>query len=267
MSDLALLGAISYGENLALRDLFYRHGNRVYRILRGAGNIDRRNLTEAVKETFLLIARSTKLFDERCSVAGWVVRVAFRMATRFPRADSGRAIVQRGDDDRSEIHAAVLRLVHPEGEAEDTPLEAAIALLPSGPRKAIVLIDCEGMSDLEASDALRVPARVVWRWVSEARWRLAPLRAGRPGLHLLARAGRSVTTGIFCPPLWKVNRAILDPVPRIGWHLSTCAYCQREHAVLTEISARLASLPRREVSGATMDGIVVSVLSARLEPF
>jgi len=246
MTDRELLLAIGLGENTALRDLFYRHGNRVYRVLRYGCNVDPACASEAVRDAFLGIGRSASQCDERTTVSGWIVRVALKVAARFPAAESVVSGQGRSGDDQSPIHSAVLRLLEAESERQgDTPLEAEIARLPPGPRMAAVLIDHEGMSEFEVSDALGVSVRSVWRWVSDARWRLAPTRPGRPGLHLLARAGKSIRSGSWCPSLWKINRAIGDSAPRIAWHLSSCVDCQREHAVLARISQRLASLPRR----------------------
>jgi hypothetical protein len=144
-------------------------------------------------------------------------------------------------------------------------LEEKRASLPRGPRLASALVERETMNELEVSQALGVTVRVVWRWVSEARWALAPVPSKRPKFHRLARVGRAVRTGRVCPPAWELARAVSkDLVPRVGWHLSACLVCGWEYAVLLGVSERLAALPRHEMSDAARDAVAVSLLAAPL---
>jgi DNA-directed RNA polymerase specialized sigma24 family protein len=253
VSDFELLGAVRAGDNAALRDLFRRHGDRVYRVLRSDCGVGPRWAPRGVRDTFLAIWSSPARFDGRHSVAGVIVRAALRLGALGPSFEPRLAQGARRATEVDQTPEVV------------TALEATVAALPWGQRMATVLLEREVMTEGEISDALRVPERVVWRWISDARHQLAVAGAVRPPAVGLARVGRSVATARLCPPLWKINRAVsTDLTAQIGAHLSACPSCTRELAILTGVSAWLANLPRREMTDEARDEVAVSLLAAPL---
>jgi DNA-directed RNA polymerase specialized sigma24 family protein len=262
-TDFELLAAVRSGDNGALRDLFYRHGNRVHRILLLDCGVEARRVSRAVRDTFLLIWRSASQFDARCSVAAWIVRAAMRVGSL---GSSSYRIATDGDLLAESIPGFARRAFDDDRTPQVlTTLEERVAALPRGPRMAAVLLEREMMTEVEVSESLAVSPRVVWRWVSEARRALAPLAFKRRKLHRLARWVRAVRRGRLCPPAWKLDCAIsTELIPRVGWHMSACISCAREYAILRGVSERLAFLPRHEMSDSVRDAVAVSLLTAPL---
>jgi DNA-directed RNA polymerase specialized sigma24 family protein len=264
-TDLQLLAAVRAGDNTALRDLFYRHGNRVHRVLHVDCGVESRWAARAVRDTFLRIARPVTRFDERWPVAGWIVRTALSLGVR---ASSLYPPPSRSDPVPGDAIAPprAERLVEPDATPEViTALEETIASLSRGPRLAAALVEREKMSEADVTHALGVRVRVLWRWVSQARTAVAPVTSARPRSRGLARVKRAVRTGRLCPPAWQLQRAVsLELDSRMGWHLSACTSCSNEYAHLAGLSARLSSLPRHEMVDAVRDAIAISLLAAPL---
>jgi DNA-directed RNA polymerase specialized sigma24 family protein len=239
VKDIDLLRTARRGDNAALCNLFYRHGDRAYRLLRYDSRMDVRSAAAGVRDAFLELARVP--CDKRCSVRGWIMRAAV-----------GAAVRARG--------------APPLGRMEElTPLETRISAMPRGPRFAAVLIEREVLTEVEVSDALGVSIPIVWQWVGEARCELRPLPLDRSHRRVLGRVGWLVRTGRWCPSFWTLNRAVTEELPpRVGWHLSACVECAREYAILTGVSSRLWGLPRHEMSGPLRDEVAVSLLAAPL---
>jgi DNA-directed RNA polymerase specialized sigma24 family protein len=217
-----------------------------------------------VRDTFLRVWRSARRFDDKVSVAAWIVRAALRVGSLGPSL-----YAVEGPDPEAE--SGPDGIVAGRASADDlTPelvtfLEERLAALPRGPRLAAALVEREGMNELDVAQALDVSVPDVWRWVGEARWALAPDTPKRPRFRRLARVGRAVRTGRVCPPPWKLVRSVsVEVVPRVGWHLSACMVCARDFALLDGVSERLASLPRHEMSDAARDAVAVSLLAAPL---
>jgi DNA-directed RNA polymerase specialized sigma24 family protein len=239
VNDVDLLRAARHGDNAALCNIFYRHGDRVYRLLRFDSGMDVRSAAAGVRDAFLQVARIP--CHQRCTVRGWIMRAALGVGAHAREAPS----LGRMD--------------------ELTPLETRISAMPRGPRFAAVLIERESLSEVEASDALGVPVPIVWQWVGEARCELRPPSLEWRHRRVLGRVGSLVRTGRWCPSFWMLNRAITEELPpRVGWHLSACEDCAREHAILTGVSSRLWGLPRYEMSAALRDEVAVSLLAAPL---
>jgi DNA-directed RNA polymerase specialized sigma24 family protein len=260
--DLDLLARIGRGDNGSLRDLFYQHGDRIYRIFRYECGFSRATAAEAVRDAFLRVWRSAERFDDGCSAVGWLVRAALNAneldwslheAPTEPRppGDAGLATIDEPPEQTPEVF---------------TDLEASLAALPWRPRIATALLERESMTENEIADALAVPTRVVWRWVSIGRMALAPLSEARRLLDLPTRVGRALRSGRWCPPSWKLNRTVSTELDRkTGWHISGCAECAVHHAILVRVSIRLSDLPRREMSPAARDDVAVSLLAAPVE--
>jgi len=253
-TDLELLCLVSMGDNAALRDLFYRHGDLVFRILRTDHGFDTPVASQLARDTFLEVSRSGSGFDARHSVVGWIVRTALRVGARgrFGRGVSRSyvALLFRGVDANGSVGEAIT-------------LEECVAALPWRIRMATVLVDRERLNTETAADALGVKPCVLWRWVAKGRSKTRPVGVEQGAAYCANRFHRALKTGRLCPPAWLLNQAASSEVtPRIGWHLSACPHCARELAELTQISDRLASLPRPKMGAALKNEIAGSLLTA-----
>lgn len=253
-SDLELLCLVSMGDNAALRDLFYRHGDLVFRVLRTEHGFDTPVAGRLVRDTFLEVSRSGGAWDPRHRVVGSIVRTALKVGARgaFDRGVSppDMALLCRDVDANGSVGEAIT-------------LEECVAALPWRIRMATVLVDRERLNAETAADALGIKPRVLWRWVAKGRWKTRPVRVEQGADYRANRFRRALTTGRLCPPAWLLNQAASSEItPRIGWHLSTCPDCTRELAELTQISERLASLPRPKMSAALKNEIAGSLLTA-----
>jgi DNA-directed RNA polymerase specialized sigma24 family protein len=264
LTDLELLRAARRGDNRALCDLHYRHGDRLYRVLKYDCEVDHRALTSVLQATFLEIWRPTIPPRRGLSVSGWIVRAAIRAGKSARRSARTRPRDPVFDPSAGRVSPSEA----PANLLEDlTPLEAAIFGMPWGRRLAIALIERESMTDVEVSDALGVSIRRVWRWVDEARRQLQHATASGDSHGLRRRLGRLARTGRWCPPGWVLNRAVTATLPaRVGWHLSACIHCSRAFSTLTRISVRIQGLPRHEMGARLRNEVTVSLLAAPLAP-
>jgi RNA polymerase sigma-70 factor (ECF subfamily) len=257
LTDLELMMGVRCGDNAALRDLFYRHGERVYRLFRSDYALDRTFAVQVVQDTFIGIWRTARAFDERCAVAGWIVRSALRLGIN---ASLLRGIPPRVTSNPGNVFA--IRRASEQTPEVVTELEAQVGALRWGPRIATVLLERERMSEAEIADALALSPRAVWTLVSTARAELGQRPRRSFGSGVLRGIGRAVRTGRLCPPLWKLNRAVANDLDNVGWHLGGCMECSREYAILVGVSTRLTDLPRHEMPPDARDRIAVALLAA-----
>ena len=252
-SDFELLCLVSMGDNAALRDLFYRHGDLVFRVLRIDHGFDTPVASRLTRDTFLEVSRSGGAWDPSHRVGGWILRTALRVGARGAFAGG----VSPCDEARS------FRDLDANGSVgEAIALEESVAALPWKVRMATVLVDRERLNEETAADALGVKPRALWRWVAKGRWRTRPLRF-QQGPAYANRLRRALTTGRLCPPAWLLSQAASSEItPRIGWHLAACPDCSHELAELMRISACLASLPRPKMSVALKNEIAAGLLTA-----
>jgi DNA-directed RNA polymerase specialized sigma24 family protein len=259
-SDLQLLAGVSLGDNRALRELFDRYGDRVFRILKSDCGLETRSASRAVRDVFLLVSRSTRHFDKTDAVAGWIVRLTLNVGLLAPKR------LEPASRSSSEPEANV-----ESGATDRTPemvtaFESKVAALPFRLRVALTLVERESMNEMEIAAALRIRTSTVWRRVSEANRALIPQGSARQLLTGLTRLRRSLSHAKLCPALWRINRAISVAFePRVGWHISSCRDCARESAVLAGLSARLSGLPRHQLDDDVRNEIAVSLLAVSLK--
>jgi RNA polymerase sigma-70 factor (ECF subfamily) len=171
-SDEDLVTECAGGDNSALAELFRRHGDRVYRILRRLGHVEPRDLEDMVQATFVAVKRSAGRFGARSAVATWIIGIALKVARHH----------ERGRDRHRVAMAAVAESQvssdgrDPEAQASQRQLlrrlEAALEELPPDLRTVFALCDLEGLRGVDVARALAVPEGTVWRRLHEARTRL-----------------------------------------------------------------------------------------------
>lgn len=179
--DPELLRGVAQGDVGCLGELYDRHARAVWRAVRLtlAGSDD---VEDVVHAMFLSLPRIAPSYDGRAECAGWLCGIAVRLALRHRR---GVGRFRRMLDSFS--HAVIARSPRdPErsaSEQEEVALvERALAGLSAKKRAVLVLVEFEGLTSEEASEALDVPASTVRTRLLHARRDLhaALNRGGKP---------------------------------------------------------------------------------------
>ena len=175
VADDALVRAIGVGDRWAIRVLFDRHKNRVFRfILRMVR--DRALAEDLLNDVFLDVWLRADLFAGRSSVSTWLLGIARHKALT---ALAARHPVQLDDE-------VALNIVDPApdperelaGKQRATLLRRAIDSLAAHHREIIDLVYDQGKSIAEIAELLRIPANTVKTRMFYARQRLAALVHG-----------------------------------------------------------------------------------------
>jgi RNA polymerase sigma factor (sigma-70 family) len=178
MADERLLARfVANGDPSAFELLVWRHGSLVYgtcrRVLGNAHTAE-----DAFQATFLALARKPRAVRSGAALAGWLHRVALRVANKL-RASQARR-------NRAEQSAAQAYAVTP-NHVEQTELVAIvdeeIDHLPDRLRRAVVLCYLDGRTTEQAAQMLGCPRGTVLSRLSTARERLRG-RLTRRGLAL-----------------------------------------------------------------------------------
>jgi RNA polymerase sigma-70 factor (ECF subfamily) len=173
VTDAALFEAMAAGDLGPLGVLFDRYHEDVrqllMRIAPGSPDVD-----DLVQETFLTAAKIAGSYDGRAVARPFLIGIAVqhlrrrrRTVKRFHGLLEAFGVAptpkQRDPEDATLL-------------AEDeTRLRAAIARLPEDHRIALVMVEWNGMSGVEAAKILGTPVGTVWRWLHEARVELRRL--------------------------------------------------------------------------------------------
>lgn len=160
--DSALLRAARSGDLDAFEILVRRHTPAVYaHALRFFGNAHAAE--DVVQEVWIKVFRSLSTFDERASLSTWLFRVTRNACLDAVRAGKRRPVTL----DPFDAMAAPGNLA--DEVALSTSLEQAIAALPPEDRDAFSAVALFGLTYLEASVSLGVPAGTVKSRVFRAR--------------------------------------------------------------------------------------------------
>lgn len=182
------------GNQQAFSHLVGRHGGMVLRICRRISGGDPHAAEDAAQDVFLMLASRANALKTRMSVAGWLYRTAWHVATRQrrnlalrddheTRAGIERAVTaSAGDDAKDPIPFAVAS-----SEPSDA-LSRALSNLPENYRNALVLHHVSGYTVEEAAQMLGVKVRTAAAWMSRGRSMM------RDRLEVLVVGGVSVQT-------------------------------------------------------------------------
>jgi RNA polymerase sigma-70 factor (ECF subfamily) len=194
-ADDTLVRAIGAGDRSAMRVLFARHKNRVFRfILRMVR--DRALADDLLNDVFLVVWQRATSFAGRSSVSTWLLGIARHKALtalaarRTEPLDDATDIVDPAPDPE---HALA-------GKQRAALLRGAIHWLSPTHREIIDLVYDQGRSIAEIAELLHIPPNTVKTRMFYARQHLAALlrdgaRAARPTTAIRAcRAHRSMKT-------------------------------------------------------------------------
>ena len=167
-SDAALLHRfVAASDEEAFAGLVARHGPMVLAVCRGMLR-DPADAEDAFQATFLVLVRRAGSIWVDDSLGGWLYRVAHRVALRANADARKRKARERQGVEMDAIAG------RDEG-ARDRPgaeLHAEIARLPEALRRALVLCDLEGMTQVEAARLLHCGEATLRRRLAGARERL-----------------------------------------------------------------------------------------------
>jgi RNA polymerase sigma-70 factor (ECF subfamily) len=165
-SDPELLAAVAAGELGALGVLFDRYHEDVRQfLLRTAHAAD---VDDLVQETFLTTARAAGSYDGRDLARPFLIGVAAQLLRRRRRtlARLRNLLTTFGEAPQSPAPDPADALLAAESDAA---VRAAVERLPEDQRIALVMVEWNGMSGVEAARALGVPPGTLWRWLHDAR--------------------------------------------------------------------------------------------------
>jgi RNA polymerase sigma factor (sigma-70 family) len=195
LSDASLLDRFaSERDEDAFAAIVARHGPMVLCVCLGLVR-EQADAEDAFQATFLILARRVRSLRVRGSLGGWLHRVAHRVAVRANALAARRRSRERlgVQMDAIEAQGAMTR------DPWVSELHEAIARLPDAFRRAVVLCDLEGMTQVEAARALGCGEATLRRRLAGAHERLR-MRLRRQGF-----------AGALCPFEMPLVRA--EPVP------------------------------------------------------
>jgi RNA polymerase sigma factor (sigma-70 family) len=163
------------GDQQAFSHLVARHGPMVLRICRRIFGGDPHGAEDAAQEVFLMLASRANALKTRMSVAGWLYRTSWHIATRHRRNVAVRsdhetlAGIERvtsagaGDESKEPIPFALVS-----SELSDA-LGRALGNLPENYRNALVLHHVAGYTVEETAGMMGVKTGTAAAWMSRGR--------------------------------------------------------------------------------------------------
>ncbi|QEH36031.1 ECF RNA polymerase sigma factor SigW [Aquisphaera giovannonii] len=197
LTDGELLGRFASGrDDRAFAAIVDRHGPMVLRVCRGVLG-DRHEAEDAAQAAFLVLARRAGSIERRGSAAGWLYRVARRIAVRS-RVASAR---------RREVEALAGGARPPSGAdgAQDVPaaeLHEELDRLPERYRAPLVLCYLEGLTHEQAASRLGCPRRTVETRLARGRARLRETLLRRGVVPSAALVAASLAAIPEAPAAW-----------------------------------------------------------------
>lgn len=165
------------GDRVAFGRMVERHQDMVYRLCRRYLASEADDLTQ---ETFVRAFVERERYDARYPLAPWLATVARRLCLDRLR---------RKKPEAGSHELAVESLAHDAGAERDASareqlarVEGALNALSEGPREAVWLYHCEGLSYADIARVLGVPIGTVMTWLHRARQRLTAA-ANPPGAN------------------------------------------------------------------------------------
>jgi RNA polymerase sigma factor (sigma-70 family) len=197
MPDRELLARfVNASDQAAFELIVWRHGGMVLDVCRRLLRQDC-DVEDAFQATFLVLVRKAGSIHKGTALAGWLYRVAYRIAQRA-RVDAARR--QRREDPWEEPDE-----LPADPEFLEEPLSPVIteelSRLPAHYRDPLVLCCLEGRTNAEAAKALGCPAGTVYSRLARGREKLRA-RLARRGVTVSAGAlaallaGREATAGV-----------------------------------------------------------------------
>jgi RNA polymerase sigma-70 factor (ECF subfamily) len=172
LTDAELLTRHTNGDPHAFSEIVKRHRDRMWAVaLRTLGDSD--EAADAVQDAFVSAYRKADSFRGEAAVTTWLHRIVVNACLDRMRRKSVRPVA---DDEL--IEAAERDTPMPDQTSErevSMEVSAALKLLPSDQRAALVLVDMMGYSVEDAAHVLQVPSGTVKSRCARGRAKLAPI--------------------------------------------------------------------------------------------
>jgi RNA polymerase sigma factor (sigma-70 family) len=209
----------SHGDQAAFELLLRRHGplvcNVCWRILGNSHDVE-----DALQATWLVLVRKAGSLGQQVSIAGWLHRVAYRIAIRA----RAKQALSRGPKEAPEEQEIGSVDADPADREMHAILHEEVNRLPEKYRMPILLCDLEGKTHVQAADELRWPLGTLH----------CRVRRGREQLKTrLTRRGLTVSAGLLAALL---TEEIAVARPALALHTSIRA------AASLKVSTRAALL-------------------------
>jgi RNA polymerase sigma-70 factor, ECF subfamily len=178
LSDDALIAASAKGDRAALGTLFDRHHECVRTFLFHLIRCDETELDDLVQNTFLVVQRSAHRFQHRSQVKTWILGIARNVARHEARARARRdkISIELVRNPSSAQPDAVDEQIDRKQRLDR--LRTALGELSPKLREVFVLVYIQGLTDLEAADALGIRQGAVWKRLHDARVKLHEMIRG-----------------------------------------------------------------------------------------
>ena len=191
LSDAQLLERfLGQGDAEAFEALVARHGPMVLSVCRAILR-DPHDAEDAFQATFLVLVKNGGMIRGRDALAGWLHRVAHRVAIQANTAAARRRTLER----KVGQMAVAASTNGPAASNDLLPaLHEEIARLPEKYRLAVVHCDLEGMTQAQAAGQLHWSERTIHHRLAEGRARLKRRLARRglaPGVATLGAVFRA----------------------------------------------------------------------------
>ncbi len=183
LTDRELLSAHCAGDADAFGELFRRHKDRMWAVaLRTCG--DRELASDCLQDAFLAAFRRADSFRGDSAVTTWLHRIVVNACLdRLRRRKPTSQLPEYDLADRHDEHASTEVRID---------IRNALAALPEGQRMALVLIDMQGLSVVEAAEILEVAEGTIKSRCARGRATMAELL----GLTVTSRGpGPDASTG------------------------------------------------------------------------
>ena len=160
LNDERLMAAVKAGCVVAFDVLYGRYRHRAHRVARSVCG-DEGRAQEAVQETFMSIWRTRVHYEDRRSVAPWLLTVARNRAIDVARRNQPHA-VHRAVEERLESVAAA-GIIDEQVVATERAdhLLSALAQLPGAQREVIMLAFYAQLTHAEIAERLELPLGTV----------------------------------------------------------------------------------------------------------
>jgi RNA polymerase sigma-70 factor, ECF subfamily len=172
VSDADLLTRHIAGDPHAFSEIVKRHRDRMWAVaLRTLGDPD--EAADAVQDAFVSAYRKAGSFRGEAAVTTWLHRIVVNACLDRMRRKSVRPVA---DDELVEAAERDAPVLDQTAEREvSMEVSAALKLLPSDQRAALVLVDMMGYSVDDAAQVLEVPSGTVKSRCARGRAKLAPI--------------------------------------------------------------------------------------------
>ena len=174
--DAALIAAAKLGDSTALRALYDRHAGRVYAVVRRIAP-EESLADDWAQETWVRAFRALPSFRGESAFGTWILRIAMNSALYEARRLARR---WKGEVPLDPSTSAVERASEPVLRAR---LERALAELPEGMRRILVLHDVEGYNHEEIAAILGNRSSTCRSQLFKARARMRELLAEQRPSH------------------------------------------------------------------------------------